>query len=109
MRISGDTQIVPSDVDKVAIMRSGKTKVVAMFKVCVGSKGEVASTTLQASSGYPSWDAAIASALRNWRYRPYQLTPAQMKPRDPRCPALPAAQARAVTVCGVVSFIYAQQ
>jgi len=109
MRISGETQILPSDVDKIAIQRSGKTKIIAGFKVCVGPKGNVESLSLSQSSGFPAWDAAITTALRQWRYRPYQLTPAQQKPRDPRCPPLPAAQSRAVTVCGVVSFIYQQQ
>jgi len=108
MRISGETQIHPSDVDKVAIMRSGKDKVMATYKVCVGAKGEVASISAAAPSGYASWDSAIAAALRNWRYRPYQLTPAQYAPRDPRCPR-PTGQLHAVAVCGMVTFIYAIQ
>lgn len=88
MRLSGDTQIHPSDVDKTAIARDGKDKVIAVFKTCVNELGGVASVKLQRSSGYPSYDRALSDAMFGWRYKPYQIG------------------GEAVTACGIVTFIY---
>lgn len=88
MRLSGDTQVHPSDVDKTAIARDGKDKVIAVFKTCVNELGGVASVKLQRSSGYPSYDRALSDAMFGWRYRPYQIG------------------GEAVTACGIVTFIY---
>lgn len=88
MRISGDTQIHPADVDKTAIARDGKDKVIAVFKTCVNELGGVASVKMLKSSGYASYDRALSDAMYGWRYNPYKIG------------------GEAVTACGIVTFIY---
>jgi TonB family protein len=88
MRISGETQIQPPDIEKTALLRSGKTRANATVKVCVGEAGNTTELTMFKGSGYAGWDAAILRALQNWRYKPHKIGD------------------RAVTVCGMVTFIY---
>lgn len=91
MRTAGDTQIHPPAPVKTAIMRDGKTKVTAVYRVCVGTDGEISSLSVVKSSGYAGYDAALDDGLRGWRYRPYVI------------------DGRKVPVCGVVTFIYSIQ
>ena len=91
LRTSGETQIHPPAVVKTAILRDGKSKVVATFRLCVGVDGEVSSTAILKSSGYPGYDAAIDAGLRQWHYRAYEIG------------------GRRVPVCGAVTFIYTLQ
>jgi TonB family protein len=88
MRISGETQIQASDVVKVQMMRDGKDKVSAMFKVCVDTAGGVSSLSRLRATGYPPYDEQLEAAIRAWRYRPY------------------SANGVAIPVCGVVTFNY---
>jgi len=88
MRIAGDTQIHPSDVEKTAMARDGKDRVIAVFKTCVDDNGNVASVHLMKTSGYAGYDRALSDAMFGWRYRPYQIG------------------GEAVTACGIVTFIY---
>jgi hypothetical protein len=91
LRTSGETQIHPPATVKTAILRDGRSKVVATFRLCVGIGGEVASTAVLKSSGYAGYDAAIDAGLRGWRYRAYEIG------------------GRKVPVCGAVTFIYTMQ
>jgi outer membrane biosynthesis protein TonB len=91
LRMAGDTQIHPPAPVKTAILRDGKTKVTATFRVCIGTSGEVSALTLEQTSGYRGYDEALDAGLRLWRYRPYQIG------------------GRKVSVCGRVTFIYAIQ
>ncbi len=91
IRISGETQVHPPATVKTAIMRDGKSKVLATYQVCVGTDGSVTSTTALKASGYDGYDAAIVKAMRDWRYRPYEI------------------DGRKTAVCGVVTFIYSLQ
>lgn len=88
MRISGETQIQPPDLEKTALIRSGKNRATATVKVCVGETGNITNLTMYKGSSYAGWDRAILSALQNWRYKPHKIGQ------------------RAVTVCGMVTFIY---
>jgi hypothetical protein len=89
-RISGDTQILPDDVTKTEISRSGKTKVIASAKLCLDTAGNVASVTLVKSSGFAAYDDKIRSQMNGWRYRPYTVN------------------GSAVKACTAVTFIYQQ-
>jgi len=89
-RIAGDTNIVPDDVTKTEIQRSGKTKVIATAKLCLSTSGEVERVDLVKSSGFPNYDDKIRSAMSTWRYRPYTVN------------------GTAVKACTAVTFIYAQ-
>lgn len=88
LRIRGETQIHPPDVEKTAMLRSGKPRASATVKVCVGEHGEITSLSFMKPSGYAGWDAEILRLLRGWQYRPYKIG------------------ARAVKVCGAVTFLY---
>ena len=88
MRLSGETQIQMSEMEKTSLLRSGKTRATASAKVCIGARGEVSSLSMYAGSGYAGWDAAILGAMRNWRYRAYQIG------------------GKPVPVCGMVTFMY---
>lgn len=70
-RISGETQVHPSEVDKMEILRAGNRGTSAMFLVCVDDRGAVSSVKLQRSSGFSDYDASLTAAIRGWRYRPY--------------------------------------
>ncbi len=88
MRTSGRTQIQPSDVEKTALLRSGKPRATATVKVCISDTGAVSSLTFAKRSGYAGWDAEILAAMRAWRYKPHRIG------------------TRAVPVCGMVTFLY---
>jgi len=88
LRVSGETQIQPSDVLKTQIEREGKTALSAMFKVCVDASGTVSSVSQLRSTGYASYDDQLVAGIRAWRYRPY------------------TANGVAIPVCGVVTFNY---
>ncbi|MDX2093504.1 MAG: hypothetical protein SFX73_37010 [Kofleriaceae bacterium] len=91
-RIAGDKQIVPNEVTKTEIMRSGKDKVIGSFKLCINAGGEVTNVTMLKSTGFPAYDGIIQNKMRGeWKYRPY------------------AVNGRAVPVCTAVTFIYSQK
>jgi len=88
LRISGETQIHPSELDQTAMSRDGKDKVIAMFKTCVTESGAAGTVTVMKTSGYAGYDALLVEALHAWTYKPYEIG-------GQRVPA-----------CGVVTFIY---
>ncbi len=91
MRIAGEKLIVPDDVTKTEISRSGKTKLVATYKICINVNGDVSQVNMLKSSGFPSYDSKISREMRAWKYRPYSVD----------------GQAR--PVCTSVTFIYQQK
>jgi TonB family protein len=88
LRLSGETQIAPSDVVSTAIARDGHDKVVSTFKMCLSADGAVSSVTRIKSSGYPEYDSSIMQTMRTWKYRPYKIGDSS------------------VGVCSVVTFAY---
>jgi protein TonB len=90
-RIAGDKMIVPNDVTKTEIQRSGKDKVVGSYKLCLTVDGGIASITQLKSTGFGAYDAKIQGEMRNWRYKPYLVN------------------GKAVPVCTAVTFIYSQK
>lgn len=91
LRISGETQIQPPDTVKTEMHRSGQDRATANYQVCLDASGNVASARALKSSGYPSYDARLASAISTWRYRPYSL------------------DGKGIPVCSVVTFIFAMK
>jgi hypothetical protein len=90
-RIAGNKMIVPDDVTKTEIQRSGKDKLVGSWKLCLTPAGDVSNVTRLKSTGFSRYDAAIENEMRsNWRYRPYLVN------------------GRAVPVCTAITFIYSQ-
>ena len=90
-RLSGDKNIIPNDVTKTEIQRSGKDKIVGSYKLCITVDGGIASITQLKSTGFGAYDARIQGEMRNWRYKPYLVN------------------GKAVPVCTAVTFIYSQK
>jgi TonB family protein len=88
IRISGHTQIEPSDARKSAMACAGHLAVSADLHVCVSDRGEVTSVDLTSSTGYADYDARLLAGVRGWRYRPYTV------------------DGVGVAVCGAVRFNY---
>jgi TonB family protein len=91
LRISGDKNIVPDDLTKVEISRSGKGKIVTSYKLCLSTAGSISSVSVLKSSGFPAYDAKIQREMRTWRYRPYVV------------------DGKASPVCTAVTYIYSQR
>lgn len=90
-RTSGEKNIAPDDLTKTEIQRSGKSKLVGSFKLCIDGAGNVKSVNMLKSTGFPSYDNRIMSEIRSsWRYRPFMVN------------------GTAAPVCTAVTFIYSQ-
>jgi protein TonB len=91
-RISGEKNIVPDDVTKTEIGRSGKDKIVGSYKLCITAEGNINSVVQLKSTGFPSYDQKIQGTIRGeWRYRPFMVN------------------GKAAPVCTAVTFIYTQR
>jgi TonB family protein len=88
LRISGETQVHPSETTQSMMMRDGVTRVVGTVKLCISTDGSVTSTRMLLPTKYDAYDAALLSAVRGWRYQPYALNGAP------------------VAACSTVSFVY---
>ena len=86
LRISGETQIQPSDDIKVMMQREGKTSLHVTFKVCLDASGSVTQTARLGSTGYGDYDDRLAAAIATWKYSPYKVN------------------GHAIAVCGPVTF-----
>lgn len=91
LRIAGSKLITPDDTTKEAIARTGKEKVVASFKMCLGASGDVSTVNQLKSSGFPDYDTKLKAGIRTRRYRPYEI------------------DGKAVPVCTAVTFVYSQK
>ena len=89
-RIAGTKLIPPDDATKTNITRSGVSKIVGSFKLCVDVTGTVSSVNLLKSTGFSDYDAKLQREMRTWRYRPYEI------------------DGKPVPVCTAVTFIYSQ-
>jgi protein TonB len=90
-RIAGDKAIVPNDVTKVAIARSGKEKLVGSWKLCLDDTGAISQVTRLKSTGFNDYDTKIETEMRsNWKYKAYVIN------------------SRPVPVCTAITFIYSQ-
>ena len=91
-RIAGEKNIVPDDVTKTEISRSGKDKLVGSFKLCITAEGNINTVAQLKSTGFAAYDQKIQNTIRSeWRYRPFVVN------------GKPAA------VCTAVTFIYSQK
>lgn len=88
LRISGNDQIHAPDPVRTAMLRDGKTQTIGIVKVCLDTRGRVASAAMARSTGYAAYDRAILGAVRGWRYQPYRV------------------DGEAVPACTVVNFVY---
>jgi hypothetical protein len=91
LRISGETEVRPSDYDKNSMWQAHVDQTSAMFKVCIGVTGDVTSATRVKSTKYSDYDQRIANAIHSWRYRPYTVA------------------GQPAPACGMVTFVYSIQ
>jgi periplasmic protein TonB len=90
-RIAGEKNIVPDDVTKTEIQRSGKTQIVGSYKLCLNAAGAITSVNQLKSTGFASYDQKIVRTIRGeWQYKPFEVN------------------GKAVPVCTAVTFIYSQ-
>jgi len=73
LRISGETQLHPSEATQNSMIRSGKSRASGTVRVCISTDGDVASATMAKPTTYAEYDATILAAVKGWRYRPYTL------------------------------------
>jgi periplasmic protein TonB len=91
-RVSGEKNIVPDDMTKTEISRSGKDKLVGTYKLCITADGNIKSVNQLKSTGFPAYDSKIQTTIRSeWRYRPFMVN------------------GKAAEVCTAVTFIYSQK
>lgn len=86
--LAGNTQPQPDGLTAVEMVRSGKSAVTAVVKLCIAVDGQVANVNLMKSSGFPGYDRRIENAVAGWTYRPFSVN------------------GRASQVCTTVQFIY---
>jgi TonB family protein len=91
LRISGDTQIHPSDVTRTAMLRDGKSKVLGIVKLCLDTAGRVTHASVVKSTGFADYDRLLVGGVRTWRYTPVMIA------------------GRAVPVCSTVSFSFSMK
>jgi hypothetical protein len=72
-RIAGTTAIVPDDKTKFAMYQAGLSLVESEFRICVDEAGAIESVLPMRSTGFAGYDARLITAMRQWRYSPYQV------------------------------------
>jgi len=73
-RISGEKNIVPDDVTKTEISRSGKEKLVGSFKLFITIDGNIGQVVQLKSTGFPAYDSKILNTIKSdWRYNPFTV------------------------------------
>ncbi len=73
LRVSGEKNIVPDDATKMEIARSGKTKLMGVYKLCLAASGSIQSVSMIKSMGFTAYDTKIQTTMRTWVYRPFML------------------------------------
>lgn len=91
-RIAGEKNIVPDDITKTEITRSGKDKLIGSYKLCITADGNIKKIDQLKSTGFPAYDSKIQNTIRGeWRYSPFMVN------------------GKAAEVCTAVTFIYSQK
>jgi hypothetical protein len=72
-RISGVIAVAPDDLTKIAIMKSGQTKVRGLFRVCMSEAGAVEAVFPLVMTGFPDYDRKLTSMMTDWQYAPFVL------------------------------------
>jgi TonB family protein len=70
VRTAGEPRIQPDADTARAMVASGRARVITSWKVCVDPQGAVDEVAAIRSSGFMTWDTALASGMRGWRFEP---------------------------------------
>jgi TonB family protein len=89
--VSGEKNIIPDDVTKTEIQRSGKTQLMVPVKLCLDRSGNISSVKILKSSGFAAYDQKLIREINKWRYRPFMVNGAPSP------------------VCSAITFIYRQK
>lgn len=89
-RVTGTTMVAPDDIDKLALAKAGRPRLISAFYYCIDETGRVAKVVMLRSSGLPGYDRKIVAAIKRWVYRPF------------------LDEGRPIGVCSSVHFIYSQ-
>jgi periplasmic protein TonB len=91
-RIAGEKNIIPDDVTKNEIARSGKDQLKGTYKLCIAADGNIKSVLQMKSTGFPAYDSKIQNTIKGeWRYSPVMIN------------------GKPVEACTAVTFIYSQK
>jgi hypothetical protein len=88
--VSGNRNVVPDDLTKMAIQNSGVRRITGSFKVCSDVTGNVVAVRTIRSTGWQDYDLKILRETRKYAYEPF------------------IDEGHAVPVCTVITFIYSQ-
>ncbi len=69
--LTSKTTIEVPSIVQTQMKRDDKKTASATIKVCLGTAGEVTTTAVLKSSGYPAYDEQAVAAIRGWRYKPF--------------------------------------
>jgi len=70
VRTAGQPQIQPDAETARAIVAAGRSRVITSWKVCVDPQGAVDEVSAERSSGFMTYDAALAAGIRGWKFQP---------------------------------------
>jgi hypothetical protein len=90
-RIAGSFRILPDEAMRIAMFKARKSRVVAMFTVCLSATGAITEIRQDRKSDLPDYDDKIQRVIREtWRYRPFEVN------------------GKPAPICTAVTFIYSQ-
>ncbi len=70
VRTAGDTAIQPDAETAKTMVATGHTKVITSWKLCVDPSGTPDEVSVIRSSGFVTWDSALAAGMHAWRFKP---------------------------------------
>ena len=70
-RLSGILDIQPSAADIEQLTKSGKSRAVAVTKMCLDEAGNIKSVEFLEQSGLREWDSRIIEEMRKWKHTPF--------------------------------------
>ena len=70
VRTAGDTAIQPDAETAKTMVSTGHAKVITSWKLCVDPTGTPDEVSVIRSSGFLTWDTALAAGMRAWRFKP---------------------------------------
>ena len=70
VRTAGVAAIQPDAETTKAMIATGHANVITSWKLCVDATGTPDEVSVIRSSGFMTWDTALADGMRAWRFKP---------------------------------------
>jgi hypothetical protein len=90
-RVSGETQIVPTEPERAAMANLHMHLLISAFAYCIDESGAVTGVRQTRRSGLDAWDHRVAGILQGWKYKSFVV------------------EGKALAACSGVKFIYSQR